>query len=121
MSLKCHNDADDKRRQDWESERQANRAKIDMLTDLSQSLQDKYDSASMENKNLNLQISNLSEENGRLKSAQSSKDEEVSSMMSKQLQEMTEVLDEVDKKYSRKESQLRTAREQNQKLKQAFD
>lgn len=38
-------------------------------------------------------------------------------MMSKQLKEMTEVLDEVDQKYSRKEQQLLAAREQNQKLK----
>ena len=46
-----------------------------------------------------------------MKASQTSKDEEVSSMMSKQLKEMTEVLDEVDQKYSRKEQQLLAARE----------
>lgn len=62
-------------------------------------------------------MTNLQNENSRLKASQTSKDEEVSNMMSKQLKEMTEVLDEVDQKYSRKEQQLLAAREQNQKLK----
>ena len=42
-------------------------------------------------------------------------------MLSEQLKEMTSVLEEFDLKYSRKEKQLLTARNQNQQLKEAFD
>ena len=42
-------------------------------------------------------------------------------MLSDQLKEMTSVLEEFDLKYSRKEKQLLTARNQNSQLKEAFD
>jgi len=42
-------------------------------------------------------------------------------MLSEQLREMTQVLDEFDAKFSRKEKQLETARNQGKMLKDAFD
>lgn len=42
-------------------------------------------------------------------------------MLSQQLKEMTEVLDEFDIKYSKKEKQLEYARDQYKQLKDAFD
>jgi methylthioribose-1-phosphate isomerase len=46
---------------------------------------------------------------------------EVEQLLSEQLREMTMVLDEFDKKFSKKEKQLETARHQNTQLKHAFD
>ena len=42
-------------------------------------------------------------------------------ILNNQLKEMTDVLEEFDRKYSKKEKALQTAKKQNQQLKDAFD